>query len=119
MKIFEGCCNDNVLVYLFNMYSSFDINIEVEDFFKVDFYEVDIVFFVNEDLEEDLLFLEVSYVFYDIVKLFGYVFIGCIDLYNEKVRCFVLDLFCDFWFIFVLIFFFIGIVGMVIWVLVS
>ena len=118
-KTFEGCCNDNVSVYPLNMYSSFDTNIEAEDFFKVDLHEADIVFPVNEDLEEDLLFSEVSYVFYDIVKSPGYVLIGRIDLYNEKARRFVLDSLCDSWPIFALTFLLTGIAGMAIWALVS
>ena len=101
------------------MYSSFDTDIEAEDFFKVDLHEADIVFPVNEDLEEDLLFSEVSYVFYDIVKSPGYVLIGRIDLYNEKARRLVLDSLCDSWPIFALTFLLTGIAGMAIWALVS
>lgn len=80
--------------------------------------KVDIIFFVMEKLEIFLIFLGIEYIFYEIVKLYGYVFIGFIDKYNVKVRDLVLDVFYDFWFIFLLIFFFVGIVGICIWVLV-
>ncbi|XP_068747356.1 uncharacterized protein [Montipora capricornis] len=116
-KTFEGCCNDDVSVYPLNMYSSFDTDIEDDDFFKVDLHKADVVFPVNEDLEEDLLFSEVSYVFYDIVKSPGYVLIGRIDLYNEKARHVVLDSLYDSWPIFVLTFLLTGIAGMAIWAL--
>lgn len=80
--------------------------------------KVDIIFFVMEKLEIFLIFLGIEYIFYEIVKLYGYVFIGFIDKYNVKVRDLVLEVFYDFWFIFLLIFFFVGIVGICIWVLV-
>ena len=113
---FGGCCNDNVTFYLLN--SSFDTGID-SDPFGEDLHEADIVFPVTEDLEEYLLFSEISYVFYDIVKSPGYVLIGRIDLYNEKARRLVLDSLYDSWPIFALTFLLTGIAGMAIWALVS
>lgn len=44
-----------------------------------DILKFDIIFFVSESDEINLIFLGVFYIFYDIVKVDGFVFIGFID----------------------------------------
>ena len=112
---FEDCCKDEVasvgIDYL-------DVDIE-SDSITTELREADVVFPVDEALEEDLTISEISYAFYDIVHSPGYVLIGRIDQYNRKVKGLVLKSLYDSWPIFVLTFLLTGIAGVLIWALVS
>ena len=88
-------------------------------YFLTELHDADIVFPVDEALEDELTTSGVSYAFYDIVHSPGYVLIGRMDQYNRKVRSLVLKSLYDSWPIFVLIFLLTGIAGVLIWALVS
>ena len=79
----------------------------------------DTIFPVSEEDETFLTFSGVSYTFYDIVKVDGFVLIGLIDQYNAKARGLVLRSLYDSWPIFALTFLLTGIAGIFIWALVS
>ena len=111
--IFNVCCKGE------------DARVETEalhlesDYFLTELHDADIVFPVDEALEDELTTSGVSYAFYDIVHSPGYVLIGRMDQYNRKVRSLVLKSLYDSWPIFVLIFLLTGIAGVLIWALVS
>lgn len=82
-----------------------------------DILKSDIIFPVSESDETNLTFSGVSYTFYDIVKVDGFVLIGLIDQYNAKARGLVLRSLYDSWPIFALTFLLTGIAGIFIWAL--
>ena len=84
-----------------------------------DILKSDIIFPVSESDETNLTFSGVSYTFYDIVKVDGFVLIGLIDQYNAKARGLVLRSLYNSWPIFALTFLLTGIAGIFIWALVS
>ena len=112
-SIFKDCCKGE------------DARVETEalhlesDCFMTELHNADIVFPVDEALEDELTTSGVSYGFYDIVHSPGYVLIGRVDQYNRKVKSLVLKSLYDSWPIFVLIFLLTGIAGVLIWALVS
>ena len=112
-SIFKDCCKGE------------DARVETEalhlesDYFMTELHDADIVFPVDEALEDELTTSGVSYAFYDIVHSPGYVLIDRMDQYNRKVKSLVLKSLYDSWPIFVLIFLLTGIAGVLIWALVS
>ena len=113
--IFSDCCKDE------------DAHVEIEDLdeefesnsITTGLRNADIVFPVDETLEEKLTTSGTTYAFYDIVHSPGYVLIGRMDQYNRKVKSLVLKSLYESWPIFVLIFLLTGIAGVLIWALVS
>ena len=111
--IFKDCCKGD------------DVHVETEaldlesDYFMTGLRDADIVFPVDEALEDNLTTSGISYAFYDVVHSPGYVLIGRMDQYNRKVKSLVLKSLYDSWPIFVLIFLLTGIAGVLIWALVS
>ena len=111
--IFKDCCKDE------------DARVETKalhlesHYFLTELHDADIVFPVDEALEDELTTSGVSYAFYDIVHSPGYVLIGRMDQYNRKVKSLVLKSLYESWPIFVLIFLLTGIAGVLIWALVS
>ena len=113
--IFKDCCKDE------------DARVEIEDLdeefesnsITTGLRKADIVFPVDEALEEKLTTSGTTYAFFDIVHSPGYVLIGRMDQYNRKVKSLVLKSLYDSWPTFVLIFLLTGIAGVLIWALVS
>ena len=113
--IFNVCCKgEDARVEIEELDEDFESN-----FFTTALSNADIVFPVDEALEQELTISGINYTFYDIVHSPGYVLIGRIDQYNRKVKSLVLKSVYDSWPIFVLIFLLTGIAGVLIWALVS
>ena len=113
--IFNDCCKvEDARVAIEELDKDFESNS-----FKTGLRNADIVFPVDEALEQELTISGISYAFYDIVHSPGYVLIGRMDQYNRKVKNLVLKSLYDSWPIFVLIFLLTGIAGVLIWALVS
>ena len=113
--IFYDCCTgERPLVEIHELEGDIESNS-----FKTGLRNADVVFPVDEGLEEELTISGTSHAFYDIVHSPGYVLIGRIDQYNRKAKGLVLKSLYDSWPIFVLTFLLTGIAGVLIWALVS
>ena len=114
-NIFNDCCKgEDARVEIEELDEDFESNS-----FTTALHNANIVFPVDEALEQELTISGINYAFYDIVHSPGYVLIGRMDQYNRKVKSLVLKSLYDSWPIFVLIFLLTGIAGVLIWALVS